>query len=148
MLCVYEFELFKDGNAVVALPFDFDGGTQGTDIREASEMAADWLKTEIEHCLMNNESIPEATLGHEPEHGGRVLIVAVEASLNTIETVSASKASEMLGVSCARISQLLKADMLSGYREGRNTFVTVDSINARLAEKPKPGRPKEPLATA
>ena len=29
MLRVYEFEVFEDGGLFLALPYDFDGGTQG-----------------------------------------------------------------------------------------------------------------------
>lgn len=143
MLYVYEFELCESEGMVVAFPFDFLGGTQGSDLAEASEMAADWLKTELEYRLMGGEDIPEATLGHDPERdGGRILLVAVDASLDTVKAVTATKAAEMLGVSRPRISQMLKAQKLIGYRKGRDTFVTVDSVNARLAESPKSGRPK------
>lgn len=144
MLYVYEFELVKDGKHIAAFPYDFDGGTQGIDLAEVSEMAADWLRSEIEYRLMGNEEIPEATLGHEPEReGGRVVIVAVDVSLDSVKTVSASKAAEMLGVSNGRVSQMLKDQSLAGYRKGRDTFVTIDSITARLAESPKAGRPKK-----
>lgn len=142
MLYVYEFELFESEGWTIAFPFDFDGGTQGKDLRQAAEMAADWLKTEIEYRLMDGEDIPEATLGHEPERGGRVLLVAVEASLDTVESVTATEAASMLGVSRPRISQMIKACQLQAFKKGRDTLVTVDSINARLAERPKAGRPK------
>lgn len=148
MLRVYEFELFEDDGLIMAFPFDFDGGTQGENVAEASEMAADWLKTEVECRLMDGEEMPEATLGHEPERGGRILLVAVDAGLETIDAVPAHEAADMLGVSRARVSQLLKSGMLSGYRKGRDTFVTVASVNARLSESPRPGRPKGSLAIA
>lgn len=143
MLAVYEFELFEDDGFVLACPFDFDGGTQGEDIKEASEMAADWLKGEIEHRMMSGGDIPEATFGNDPQHGGRVAIVAVSADLDSIETVAASDAAEMLGVSRPRVSQMLASGMLEGYRKGRATFVTLDSIKARLSENPRAGRPRK-----
>ena len=63
-----------------AFPFDLEGGTMGSDWGEAAEMAADWLKGELEHMLMSGQEPPEATFGHLPEHeGGRVATVAVEA---------------------------------------------------------------------
>ena len=34
---------------------------------------------------------------------------------------------------------MLASNLLEGWRDGRNTFVTVDSINARLAEPPQSG---------
>jgi len=48
--------------------------------------------------------------------------------------MSASEAAEVLGVSRSRISQLIKACLLYGYRDGRNTWVTCDSVEARLKD--------------
>lgn len=147
MLGVYEFELFEDDGFICAFPFDMEGGTEGRDWRDAAEMAADWLKAELEHLLMQGSELPEATFGHLPEHeGGRVAIVAVEADLSKIRAVSASQAAEMLGVSRPRVSQMVQTGLLEGWREGRSAFVTVDSIEARLAEMPKAGRPRRELA--
>lgn len=143
MLSVYEFELFEDEGFTLAFPFDMEGGTQGRDMKEASEMAADWLKGEMEHRMMAGEPIPEATFGNEPRRGGRVAIVAVDANLDSVETVTASGAAEMLGVSRPRVSQMLASGLLEGYRKGRSAFVTLDSVKARLAESPKAGRPRK-----
>lgn len=144
MLGVYEFELFEEDGMVLAFPFDLEGGTEGRGWKDAAEMAADWLKGELEHMLMVGQEPPEATFGHVPEHnGGRVAIVAVEADLSKVEAVSAAKAAEMLGVSRPRVSQMLKSGQLEGWRDGRDTMVTVASIEARLSERPRAGRPKE-----
>lgn len=144
MMAVYEFELFEDDGFVLAFPFDMEGGTQGATWKEAAEMAADWLKGELEHFLMVGEPLPKATFGHEPVHeGGRVAIVAVEASLASIDTVRATEAARRLGVSNSRVSHMLKSGLLEGFREGRDTFVTAASIEARLAEHPKAGRPRK-----
>lgn len=146
MLAVYEFELFEDGGLVLALPFDFEGGTQGRDLKDASEMAADWLKGEIEHRMMTGEPIPEPTFGNDPQHGGRIAIVAVDADLDSMETVAASDAADMLGVTRGRISQMIASGQLEGYRKGRATFVTLESVKARIAESPKAGRPTKRAA--
>ena len=140
MVYVFEFELVEEGDGwVVSYPFDFDGATQGFGIAEASEMSADWLKTMLEHRILAGESVPDATLGNEPRRGGRILLVAVEAGLETVDVVSAKEAAEMLGVTKGRVSQLLKAGKLLGYRKGRDTFVTKDSVNARLGDDPRKG---------
>lgn len=118
MLRVYEFELFEDDGLIMAFPFDFDGGTQGENVAEASEMAADWLKTEVECRLMDGEEMPEATLGHEPERGGRILLVAVDAGLETIDAVPAHEAADMLGVSRARVSQASQVGHAVGLSQG------------------------------
>ena len=74
---------------------------------------------------------------------GRILLVAVEASLDTVPAVTASEAAELLGVSRARVSQMLKSGLLMGFRKGRDSFITRYSVDARLREKPKAGRPKK-----
>ena len=142
MLAVYEFELFEDGEVTVAVPFGLEGGTQGAGYADACAMAAEWLKGEAEQRMMTGQSLPEPSFGNDPEHGGRVAIVAVDADPGTVPTVAASEAAEMLGVSRPRISQMLASGLLEGYRKGGGTFVTVASVEARLAEAPKAGRPK------
>lgn len=144
MQCVYEFELVRSGDWYVVYPFGFGGGaTQGADLAEASVMAADWLKTMLSHYLMSGEPFPEPTLGHEPERGGRILVVSVEVSLDTVPTVSATEAAEMLGVGKSRVSQMVKDGLLAGYKDGRDVRVTIDSIETRKKHKPKAGRPKK-----
>lgn len=143
MLHVYEFEVFKDGDAYLAFPFDMDGGTQGETLEGACRMAADWLKTEMEFRAMNGEEFPKATFGNEPKHGGKTLIVAVEAGKDTIKKVSASDAARMLGVSPGRVTQMINAGTLQAFKDGHKTWVTLDSINARLESSPKAGRPRK-----
>ena len=143
MVHVYEFEVFKDKDMYLAFPFDMQGGTQGKTIEEACRMAADWLQTEMEYREMNGEEIPKATFGNEPIHGGRTLIVSVNAGKNTVDKVSASDAARMLGVSPGRVTQMINAGLLQAFRDGHKTWGTVDSINARLESTPKAGRPKK-----
>ena len=147
MLHVYEFEVFQDGDVYLAFPFDMAGGTQGETLEGACRMAADWLQTEMEYRAMNNEEIPKATFGNEPVHGGQTLIIAVNASKETVEKVSASDAARMLGVSPGRVTQMINAGLLQAFKDGHKTWVTVDSVNARLESAPKAGRPKK-VATA
>lgn len=146
MLFLCEFEIFKGEQMYVARPFGLLGATQGYDLRDACVMAHEWLQMEGEYRLMMGDDIPELPLGNEPKHGGRILLVGAEVSLEGIDTVKASEAAEMLGVSRSRVSQMLKTSLLLGYRDGRDTYVTRDSINARLAERPKAGRPKKKTA--
>lgn len=143
MRYLYEFEVFKNEGFLVAYPFDFEGATQGLNEKELSLMVADWLKSEIEHRLMHHRDIPVATYGNKPQEGGRIMLVAIEASLDAINAVPAYQAAEILGVSRGRVSQMLGSCLLEGYKRGRDAFVTVESINARLKEAPKAGRPKK-----
>lgn len=143
MLHLYEFEIFEDEGWYLALPFDWDGGTQGTSFEDACEMAADWLRIMCEDCAMHAKELPTPTFGNEPCHGGRVVLLGIQAGLDTVRKVSASEAARLLGVTPGRVTQMLDANKLEGWREGRRTWVTVDSIEARLAERPKAGRPKK-----
>lgn len=149
MMHVYEFEIFpsEKSSMLVVLPFDLAGGTQGKDFAEACEMAADWLQTEMEHRAMHDLPFPEATFGNEPKHpGGQVVIMAVNAGTDTVKKMSASDAARKLGVTPGRVTQMVKANKLEGFKEGHKMWITEDSVNARLAEAPKAGRPKKATA--
>lgn len=148
MLYTYEFEIYKSEQFYLASPFDLEVGTQGMSFGEACELAADWLKMEIESYLMRHLEVPKSNFGHEPQHGGKIVIVAVEASIDTIRKVPASKAAEMLGVSRGRVSQMCAKAQLESFKDGGITWVTLDSIETRLAERPKAGRPKKKFAIA
>ena len=117
MQYTYEFEMWRGEFAWIAAPFDLAGITQG-------------------------EIPPKATFGHEPSHGGVRLVVSVDATLDDIEKVSAAQAAELLGVSRSRVTAMLHSGLLEGWKDGRNTWVTKASIDARLASPTPAGRPK------
>lgn len=144
MTHVYEFEMFKDEEGwFLVLPFDMEGGTQGGDFKEACAMAADWLRTEMEHRDMHGIPFPEATFGNEPREGGTVVVVAVDAGKETVPRMTASAAAKVLGVTRGRVSQMLASGKLESFEfEGRK-WVSRYSVEARLAEKPRAGRPKK-----
>lgn len=143
---VYEMELFPDvSGSVVAYPCDelLEGSTSGDDFADAVEYAADWLRMTLEGYLMRNEQVPKAEFGHAPQHpGGRIVVFAVEASLECIPAVTAAEAARILGVSTARVAQMCAAQRLESWKEGSGRMVTLDSIHARLEEQPKAGRPR------
>lgn len=143
MFILQEFELFEDEGLTLALPFGIEGGTQGTTFEEAAMMAADWLRGTAERWLMTGQEAPKPTIGNAPRHGGRVLLIGVTAELSSIPSMSAAEAAETLGVTRPRVSQMLATGRLMGWRDGRNTRITVDSVNARLAERPHAGRPRK-----
>jgi predicted RNase H-like HicB family nuclease len=148
MQYTYEFEIAESDGWFVAMPFDLDGATQGKTIAEVSLMAADWLRADIEHRLIHGLDVPVATFGNEPIEGGARTIVSVDAGLNTVRTVSASEAARMLGVSPSRVTHMIRDGLLEAFKDGHKTFVTVDSINARLAEPHSAGRPRKELRIA
>jgi predicted RNase H-like HicB family nuclease len=148
MQYVYEFELYKGQNGFIVEPFDFEGATQGDDLKDAYLSAFDWLNMTLEDYVIKDEKPPKATFENEPKHGGCVFLVGATVGKETINRVSASEASRMLGVSPARINQLAKCDKLDTFKDGGTVWVTVDSINQRLAEAPTAGRPRQAVAVA
>lgn len=140
---IYEFEFFESEGYLIVYPFDMEGATQGRELQEAVEMAADWLRTDIQYRLMYNEPLPKPTFGNTPKEGGTVVVIAVEAGLDTIRRVSASEAARLLNVSPARVSHMIRDGLLTSFKDGYNVWVTMDSIEARLREPRKAGRPKK-----
>ncbi|MEG0050332.1 MAG: helix-turn-helix domain-containing protein [Clostridia bacterium] len=143
MLYVYEFEFYKSGNSVVAYPFEVGEGTFGDDLRDAVECAADWLSGFINDHLVSGNPLPTPEFGHLPRFGGTIIAVAVDCDLSKIEAVSAADAARILGVSTARVAQMCEAGKLESWREGSSRRVTRGSLDARLLDAPKAGRPKK-----
>ncbi len=147
---ICEFEFVQDGDSILCWPF-FPGrtdGTQGEDFDDAVEMSADWLRGIALDYLMSGNIVPKPTLGNAPQRGGKILTIAVEASLSHVPAVTAAEAAELLGVSTARITQLAKAGALDSWKVGRTRMVSQDSVQLRLAEKRKAGRPRKEPATS
>ncbi|MDO5043166.1 MAG: helix-turn-helix domain-containing protein [Slackia sp.] len=143
MMYVYEFEFFENDGMVVAAPFELGEGTFGEDLKDAVESAADWMKEAIDAALIHRKRLPEAVFGHVPEHGGRIIAVAVECDLSMVDAVTAAEASRLLGVSTARVAQMCDAGLLESWREGAHRMVTRASVRARLEERPRAGRPRK-----
>lgn len=141
MTHVYEFEVFQCEGVYAVLPFDFDGATEGEDLRDAAEMAVDWLRLTIEDHALRGRDLPVPTFGNAPRHGGTIMLVAVEAGLNTVPRVTPAEAARALGVTPGRVSQLMAAGKLERFEAEGRTWVTCYSLEARLAERPGPGRP-------
>ncbi|OUO60414.1 helix-turn-helix domain-containing protein [Olsenella sp. An270] len=138
---VYEFEVFQEEGRFIAVPYDMEGATQGEDFEDLCLMVADWLKMHIEDWEIAGKELPTPTFGNKPRHGGTNMVFGISAGIETIEKVTASEAARMLGVTQGRVSQMIKDARLYGWREGRNAYVSLDSVRARLTEKPRAGRP-------
>lgn len=143
MTYLYEFEIVQSEDLFVAVPFDWEGATQGRTSKELAEMLTEWLRISIEHCLMHNLPIPEPSFGNKPKNGGEILVALVETDLSMIKRVSASEAARILNVSPARISHMIRDGLLEAFKDGHKTWVTIDSINARLGSIRRAGRPKK-----
>lgn len=142
MIYIQEFEFIDEGGMVSAVPFGLEGATCGADIDEAVSMAVDWLKSHIEHLLISGESPKSGKLGNEPQHGGRVIAIAVDCDLSRVDAMTAADAARALGVSSARVAQMCESGKLTSWRDGSRRMVLRESVMARLADSPKPGRPK------
>ncbi len=145
MVYIWEFEFFTSSGQVAALPCgDLGyGATFGEDLEEAVESAADFLSCVVDDHLIHGKDLPALEFGHEAEHGGRIIAVAVERSLKDIPAMTAAEAARELGVSTARVAQLVKAGLLDSWKEGQHRMVTLASVEARKEYDPKPGRPRE-----
>lgn len=122
--------------------------TCGDDLHDAAEMAMDAAATYVGALLKDGAAVPKATY-KDVEAGEKSMLVAFSTDESYIvdgETVSAAEAARRLAVSPSRITHMLDSGILSGYRCGRRTYVTVKSINARKSVVPKSGRPRKALA--
>lgn len=144
---ICDFELVDKGERVFVKPHGLDGATEGMDFDDAVAMAADWLKETALDYLARGEEWPELPLGTDPLQGGRMVTVAVPASLDDIPAVNAAEAARMLGVSTARVTQLCNAGLLESWKSGRTRMVSVESIEARIEDGVQLGRPKKERAT-
>lgn len=139
---VWEFEFFKSGDCVCAVPCPpMEGGTFGGDLDDAMDSAVDWLYGMVDAHLTDGLPLPERSFGHKPENGGQVIAIAVSRSLEDIPAMTAADAARALGVSTARVAQLCNAGMLDSWRDGTKRMVSRASVEARLEDAPKPGRP-------
>lgn len=147
MQVTYEFELWRGERQWIIAPFGLPGATQGEDVADACESAADFLREMALDSMMGGEPLPVPSFGNEPRNGGVTVIVSVEASLDSVPRMSASAAARELGVSPARVTAMIASGLLDGWRDGRNTYVTKASVNARKASPRNAGRPRKEAAT-
>lgn len=135
----------EDGGFSTEIP-DLPGCySQGTDFKDAVEMTADAGKTYIASLMKDGDPIPSATTRDVPE-GDREAWICFETDPSYIvegDVVSAAQAARDLGVSAGRVTHMIDSGLLDGYRNGRRTYVTRKSIDARLASPHPAGRPKK-----
>ena len=67
---------------------------------------------------------------------------------NNFHTSHVSRTARELGVSTARVSQLIKAGLLDSWRDGTKRMVSRSSVEARKEYGPRPGRPARDHALA
>lgn len=143
MQYTYEFEMWRGEFGWIAEPFGLNGVTQGENVDDLCESAADLLREIVRDHIMTGQELPAATFDNDPVHGGVRLIVSVNAAMADVPRMSAAEAAHELGVSRPRISAMIRSGLLDGWKEGRNTWVTVASVEARKGDEHKAGRPRK-----
>lgn len=144
---VYQVVMTPDekGGYSVEIP-DLPGCcTCGGDFMDAAAMAADVGKTYVASLLLHGETVPQATRREVPD-GCEELYVFFETGESCIvqgDVMSAAQAAREIGVSAGRITHMLNAGLLDGYRSGRNTYITVESVERRKAAPRAAGRPRK-----
>jgi excisionase family DNA binding protein len=130
---IREFEFVEEEGMVCAYPCGLEGGTCGTDIYDAVDMAADWLRLWVLDELAAGREPERGTVDNEPRFGGRIIAVATPASLADVPAVSSAEAARILGVSRARVKQLCDAKVLMSWKVGATRMISRQSVEARLA---------------
>ena len=148
MIFMCEFEIVRGEHAWMAFPFGLDGGTQGTNFEDTVRSAAVWMRMTALDSLAGGWPFPDCQLGNDPQRGGKVVAIAIEASLSEVPAMTAKEAAGLLGVSQGRIAQLCAAGLLDSWKVGRTRMVSVESVELRLAQERGAGRPKRSKAIA
>lgn len=119
--------------------------SEGDTFTEAAAKGADAAKTYVASLLAHGDALPEPQRHNCPENSESVLIFfeTDPSYLITGNVVSAAEAARRLGLSPGRVSHMINAGILDGYRQGRRTWVSTASIEARLQDTPQPGRPRQ-----
>ena len=108
-------------------------------------MAGDAVKTWLVSRLSHGDAVPEMKRHAVPE-GCESVVLFFEVEPDYVvcgDVVSAAQAARMLGVSAGRVTHMIDAGILGGFRRGRCTFVSKASVEARLVAPVQAGRPKK-----
>ena len=149
MRFIYEAIVTKDEDSYSLEVPDLPGClTWGDTIEEVVRKAPDALESNVGSYIAAGEDVPVAVFGHEPAVGEMLVVVSFEATAASVGVpcIMAGTAAERLGVTPARVSHLIRAGILEGCRSGRETMVTVASVERYQAMPRKAGRPKRAAA--
>ena len=136
--------LDEDGRYLVEFP-DLPGCfSEGETFTEAAAMGADAAKSYVASLLAHQDTVPEPQRHACPEGSESVLIFfeTDPSYLITGDVISAAEAARRLSLSAGRVSHMINAGILDGYRQGRRTWVSEKSVEARLQETVRAGRPR------
>lgn len=144
---VYEACVFKDEDGVLCANFpDFKGCiTDGRTMEELVGNVKEALELEICYHLDKGLPLPKPTF-HDPDDPGSYIVMSVMVDQQMVEMskcLTVGQAADSLGVSKARVSQLLNTGQLQCVYFGNERLVTISSVNERLANPRSSGRPKK-----
>ena len=146
MQYIYEAVITPHGEGFQASFPGWDGLTaEGEDFADVARNATAALQQAANDALEKRQALPECAFDAEVPEGGRSIIISIDALPSSVSLLlTARDASAVLGVTRSRISNMLRAGILEqGHRDGRSTVITLRSVNNRLANPRKPGRPKK-----
>lgn len=111
---------------------------------EAVFLLSDYAEEALSRMLCNSIEPPAPTYGRISYDGYSIATMVLHASDEAnYRVISASQAADMLGVSRARVSQMLKKGTLHGYKTGRDSWVYLASVENRLRYFPNRRAPLE-----
>ncbi len=134
----------EQGGYDVFIP-DFDVVTQGEDIKDAVDSAADLLYTLIPALLSEGDTLPDASFEHEIEDGSMAMGVMVVCDENTPEEeyMSVQNAADIIGVSKPRVYAMVRDGVLDSSKVGSSVLVATSSVRDRANGKHPVGRPRK-----
>lgn len=142
MMYMYEGSIeMQAGGWLVTFPA-FPGCLgDGDTVQDACESAAISLKLVIAEYVDAGMALPRQSISEPPS-----AVFAVEVTddfISETKCMTLKQASEELGVSQGRITQLLTSGQLEAYEAGGKRLVTIASVNRRKENPPAPHRPKK-----
>lgn len=135
----------EDGAYSVEVP-DLPGClSMGRDFTHAIENIAEALELYIEVQSLDGIPLPSPRNPDVFARDGLAVIVSVDIDLDTLQDeptmITTAEAARILQVTVPRVHQLISAGALSAEKIGRDLLVDRFSVNQRLANPVRPGRP-------
>ncbi len=114
--------------------------TDGDSFEDAISMAGEAMELVIESYIDNARTLPSPSLEYEPKKGERVAFVSCNIDEEN-RLVNSHSAASLLGVSDARVRQLIRSGQLESKKQGRDNYVYLWSVRDRLNAPRSAGRP-------
>ncbi|MCL2654376.1 MAG: type II toxin-antitoxin system HicB family antitoxin [Coriobacteriia bacterium] len=153
MQYIYEaiIEGYDDGGYTVELP-DWGSATEGENLEEAVRMGIDLLEVEVTTALVDDRELPHPVFGHELKKNEERLLLTIKTSREEAEKIwpwiTTGEAAEILGVTPARVRNLVLSGALQAEKNGRDLWVSRADVRARMKSSPQPGRPRKEAVAA